>query len=374
MKKALVIALTLLMTVAFSSTAFAATVTEGWDGATVDGNKITISQDQLGGVNSKQYGGEALTETPQTYEAIVDLNSDYQYGELFSMSLGFGTDAETYSSEFMVTTLKTDSGFQITANAATDQSIMIADPGIYTYQWTVSNTGGVVSAEFSVVEEASAGKLVFDHPNQTSALNSSECVRYLWAFGRDINGQSVYKLDRDLVLYKAKPVITGVSVVDGTDGYTPVEIPKAEQKLTANVLLADGTIAGSYPVDNHIAYKWYYVESPDVILGTEPVYTVTGDNNGKTLAVEVSGINGYTGKATWTASDVVGAVTEEPTEPGTDDPTTGDGQDGTAAGNTDKGNGQPKTGDSSNVLPFVALLTLAAAAGTAVAVKRRTNQ
>lgn len=31
MKKALVIALTLLMTVAFSSTAFAATVTEGWD-------------------------------------------------------------------------------------------------------------------------------------------------------------------------------------------------------------------------------------------------------------------------------------------------------------------------------------------------------
>lgn len=368
MKKALVIALTLLMTVAFSSTAFAATVTEGWDGATVDGNKITISKDQLGGVNSKQYGGEALTETPQTYEAIVDLNSDYQYGELFSMSLGFGTDAETYSSEFMVTTLKTDSGFQITANAATDQSIMIADPGIYTYQWTVSKTGGVVSAEFSVVE--ATGTLTFDIDK--TALNSSECVRYLWAFGRDT--ADGYKLDRDLVLYKAKPVITGVSVVDGTDGYTPVEIPKAEQKLTANVLLADGTTAGSYPVDNHIAYKWYYVESPDVILGTEPVYTVTGDNNGKTLAVEVSGINGYTGKATWTASDVVGAVTEEPTEPGTDDPTTGDGQDGTSAGNTDKGNGQPKTGDSSNVLPFVALLTLAAAAGTAVAVKRRTNQ
>ena len=206
-----------------------------------------------------------------------------------------------------------------------------------------------------------------------SQLQDSKVVRYLWAFGGGADPSS-YQLDRDLVLYTAKPEIQGVSVVDGTDGYTPVEIPQVGQKLTANVTVDEGTV-GSYPVDENISYVWSYEDS-DTVLGTEPVYTVTEDNLGKKIVLTVSGGNhGYAGIASWSATDVVGAEPgEEPTEPGTDDPTTGDSQDGTAVGNTDKGNGQPKTGDSSNVLPFVALLTLAAAAGTAVAVKRRTNQ
>lgn len=66
--------------------------------------------------------------------------------------------------------------------------------------------------------------------------------------------------------------ITGVSVVDGTDGYTPVETPKVGQKLTANITMMDDSIVGSYPVDNHVDYVWSY-EGSDIVLGTEPTYT-----------------------------------------------------------------------------------------------------
>lgn len=376
MKKALVIALTLLMTVAFSSTAFAATVTEGW--TTRDNNTpiepvgktITIPDTAIGGASTYAIRGDAIDGT-KTYEAIVDLSKEYQHGELFCISLGFGINADTYNTEFSVCTQKSGDDFIVSAGVAGAESITVTEPGIYTYQWTVSKSADKISASFEIAELGQT--LEFTDEGELAKLQDSKVVRYLWAFGGGADPSS-YQLDRDLVLYTAKPEIQGVSVVDGTDGYTPVEIPQVGQKLTANVTVDEGTV-GSYPVDENISYVWSYEDS-DTVLGTEPVYTVTEDNLGKKIVLTVSGGNhGYAGIASWSATDVVGAEPgEEPTEPGTDDPTTGDGQDGTAAGNTDKGNGQPKTGDSSNVLPFVALLTLAAAAGTAVAVKRRTNQ
>ena len=111
MKKALVIALTLLMTVAFSSTAFAATVTEGWttrDKNTLIepvGKTITIPDTAMGGASTYAIKGDAIDGT-KTYEAIVDLSKEYQHGELFCISLGFGTDADTYNTEFSVCTQK----------------------------------------------------------------------------------------------------------------------------------------------------------------------------------------------------------------------------------------------------------------------------
>ena len=111
----------------------------------------------------------------------------------------------------------------------------------------------------------------------------------------------------------AEGTLISVSVVDGTDGYTPVSIPVQGQKLTANIYVrnADTTYEtiGSYPVDSRASYKWYYAESPDTILGTEPVYTVTSDNLGKTLCVDVD-VDGYTGgPLTWVADNVVGVYT-----------------------------------------------------------------
>ena len=107
MKKALVIALTLLMTVAFSSTAFAATVTEGWttrdNNTSIEpvGKTITIPDTAMGGASTYAIKGDAIDGT-KTYEAIVDLSKEYQHGELFCISLGFGTDADTYNTEFSV--------------------------------------------------------------------------------------------------------------------------------------------------------------------------------------------------------------------------------------------------------------------------------
>ena len=105
--------------------------------------------------------------------------------------------------------------------------------------------------------------------------------------------------------------ITGVKVVDGTDGYTEVTTPVVGQKLTANIQTTAGEI-GSYPVNENATYKWYYKDSADTVLGTEPVYTVTADNVGKTLCVEVS-VKGYGGGSKiWEAS---GAATQ-PEVPG----------------------------------------------------------
>lgn len=104
--------------------------------------------------------------------------------------------------------------------------------------------------------------------------------------------------------------ITGVSVVDGTDGYTKVTAPVVGQKLTANILTDKGTI-GSYPVNEDARYTWHY-EGSDAVLGTDAVYTVTADNLGKVLCVDVS-INGYEGSATWKAAAPVAEKAPEPT-------------------------------------------------------------
>ncbi|WP_206751208.1 hypothetical protein, partial [Desulfosporosinus sp. Sb-LF] len=60
------------------------------------------------------------------------------------------------------------------------------------------------------------------------------------------------------------------------------------------------TTIGSYPVNTDAVYKWYYQDSPDTVLGTTASYTVTSDNMGKKISVDVS-VNGYTGTGTWTA-------------------------------------------------------------------------
>jgi YHS domain-containing protein len=97
--------------------------------------------------------------------------------------------------------------------------------------------------------------------------------------------------------------VTDVDVVDGVDGYTPVTAPKAGQKLTANIETDDpaNPVIGSYPVNEDAQYKWYY-EGSDNVLGTGATYTVTSDNIGKILCVDVS-VKGYDGTETWTATD-----------------------------------------------------------------------
>ena len=312
LKKIAAAAVTLCVALGTMSAVSAEVAATSWsEGIQTEAHAITIPSSLEGGAYSNQFKGVELTAEGKTYELIVDLSSDYTDGQLFCTSLGLGTSADDYSTEFVVQTQKTANGFVLTAGVAPGESITITDPGIYTYQWTVSKTDDGVSAAFKVAEVADQ-TLNFTVDEHLEALNNSTCTRYLWAFGREVNGN--YVLDRDLVLYTQKPTINAVSVVDGDDGFTPVETPKEGQKLTANVVLADGRTIGSYPVDSHIQYTWYYVEN-DQVLGHDPVFTVTSDNLEKTIAVKVEGIHGFAGEAVWKAASPINKPEATPSTP-----------------------------------------------------------
>ncbi len=102
-------------------------------------------------------------------------------------------------------------------------------------------------------------------------------------------------------------MVIGVDVVNGTDGYTPVETPVVGQKLTANIKTTDGVI-GSYPVNADATYFWHYKDCY-TLLGTEPVYTVSSDNLGKVICCDVA-VKGYAADAKWEAKGAVDYFTD----------------------------------------------------------------
>ena len=277
-------------------------------------NGLTSTVTAEGGLDglSYKFDGQELSEEEKTVELYVELSKDYQHGELFTISLGFGkqgTEKTEYTSEFCVMTQKNGEKFILGSGVDADGTkIEITEPGIYKYVWTVSKNEGVVNAKFHV--EGVDGSLEFT--TDKTELNNSTVLRYVWAFGRD-HGSSDYRLDRDLVFYNEKPVLKEVKAVLGSDGVTEGTSPKVGDVLQANVVTEAGTNIYSYPSDSHVKYTWYYVEN-DQVIGTEAAYTVTADNEGKTIAVKVEGIEGYTGTATWEASEAV-KVEGEPVEP-----------------------------------------------------------
>ena len=101
------------------------------------------------------------------------------------------------------------------------------------------------------------------------------------------------------------PQVKGISVVDGTDGYTPVTTPKQGQILAANITLSHNDFIGTYPAPEDVSYVWKDHEGNQ--LGTGSRYTVTDSNVGDTIRVEVtfSGAFSGAGTLTWTASGPV---------------------------------------------------------------------
>lgn len=101
-------------------------------------------------------------------------------------------------------------------------------------------------------------------------------------------------------VYPAIDYVTGIAVVDGTDGVTPVTNPTQGQKLLANIILNDGeTTVGGYPVDPKAKYSW--IKGDDTPLGSEPYFTVTSDLAGQKISCTVS-YEGAGGTATWTGT------------------------------------------------------------------------
>ena len=103
--------------------------------------------------------------------------------------------------------------------------------------------------------------------------------------------------------------VVGVSVVDGTDGVTPVTQPVVGQILRANIICSD-TPEGEFASEGDVDCTWYYQESPDTVLGTGLSYTFTEDNVGKTVCMKAT-VAGYDGMVSWTADAVVAPVWPE---------------------------------------------------------------
>ena len=219
MKKKLfsIIMCALMVMCLMPSMAFADVVTDGWEvlsespsGALkTEGNKIIITPSANNGAYTKTMRTNPIQDGTTTYDMIVDLSEDYTHGQLFSTSLGFGDAQCNYSTEFIVGTQRNGDKFILTAGVAPGESITLA-PGVYTYRYTVVKTDSVVSSSFEVVE--TGDKLNFTNTTHLDNLKNSKYVRYLWAFGRDVN--NTYTLDRDLVMYKT-PVVAKV----GSEAY-----------------------------------------------------------------------------------------------------------------------------------------------------------
>ncbi|MGI6206235.1 MAG: S-layer homology domain-containing protein [Anaerovoracaceae bacterium] len=197
------------------------------------------------------------------------------------------TGAQAYSNALILITVTGPDGAnpQIIANDGTND-YNLAETGA----WGPS-TGFAVSETTNNVTPL---KLCFDKVGEYTA--TFKLV--------DVSNDNAVITEGSKTINVVVPAVNGVSVVDGTDGYTPVTRPVAGQKLTANIDTNVGTI-GSYPVNANAHYTWHY-EGSDAVLGTDPVYTVTSDNVGKVLCVDVT-VDGYNGNATWKASDATAA-------------------------------------------------------------------
>lgn len=364
----------------------ATVATEGWDeGAIVEGNKIIAPADEtegIAGIVTREFQGQEIGEA-KTYEVNVDLSADYKEGELFHLSLGFGTDAEHGNQEFVVMTQRSGDTFTLTSSASGESYTLY--PGIYTYQWTVEKVDGKNVATFKVngtsVNFTSVGSAIEED------LQDSTCVRYIWAFGRDVTGNSGYKLDRDLVMYKEVKYIDSLTVVNELDKTTPAEEMDLAVgiNLAANAICEDGSVIAFDLGNNNLKYEWSY-QGTDTVVGTESTYTLSENDIGKVLTLKVTGINGYVCDQEWTAHEAVREVIDSPTDP-TDpstpvepeNPADTDKTD-TVSGVTDEATienteepNSPKTGDEVMVLGYVVMMLAAAGIGTTVMVARKKN-
>ena len=346
---------------------------------------MLLETEGVAGIVTREFQGDEIGEA-KTYQVNVDLSDDYKEGELFHLSLGFGTDAEHGNQEFVVMTQRSGDTFTITSSA-NDGSYTLY-PGIYQYKWRVEKVDGKNVATFTV--NGTAIKFSSEGGAIESDLQDSNCVRYIWAFGRDMTGNSDYKLDRDLVMYKEVKYIDSLTVVNALDKTTPAEDIDLVVgiNLAANVICDDGSEITFDSGNKNIQYEWSY-EGTDTVVGTDSTYTISENDIGKVLTLTITGIDGYVGDITWKAHEAVREVIDSPTDPteptdpstsvDTENPTDtdkpGDGastvsDDAETTENTEEVN-TPQTGDETMNLGYVVMMLAAAGIGTTVMVARK---
>ncbi len=230
MKKLLVSILSMLMVFTLASPISA--TANGW--TTNDANKTPVEASgnygkRVFGTSAggyvQMYTDELITSEAKTYEIVVDLTSQTDHGNLVQTSLGLGSGNDTYTTELNVQTTRDGNTFKIEANASNNPAITNIAPSIYTYRWSVSSS----EFKFDLLDYKgdTVGTLTY---NQDEGFNNSTNIRYLWVFGREINGENY--LDKDLITYESIPAIAKVESFIVDESNKPEGIDMSETGYT----------------------------------------------------------------------------------------------------------------------------------------------
>lgn len=366
-KKLLTVALSLCLAVGLAVPAFAADDTKGpW----TDGEGYGTVEDQGEGWYLLKGDADASHLKPGPYVSFTATNdtTDYSKGFVYSISLDLTNmkagDEVAWSFGVSGQEKEADDTYKYLDEATVHfNAVKDGEPQLVSIQSsaTGSEDGNLIAKALDTPVTTEDGKFKINvrfSPDEDGKMmitffaNREKIGEWstIHDYAEDVKGPRscwMFQCYPEEGILAAAPsvsnvVITGVSVVDGTDGYTPVTSPAAGQKLTANVQTSAGEV-GSYPVNADMHYEWFY-EGSDTILGTEPVYTVTEDNLDKVLCVRVWS-NEYLGDASWKAGAAVNVTTTpEETNPSETTPE------------------KPATGESTDLIVPVACLLFAAAA------------
>ncbi len=198
-------------------------------------NRITIGTEG-GGAVSWDAKGKEVNETGITVSTKVNVNLKND-GELFTISVGLGTDADNYSDELCVETDKTGGKYVATVFGKKFE----IEEGINTYSWTFVKHGSLTLVSFGINDEAT------DFNIMTTGGN---VVRYVWAFGRQVD--EAYRLDEPLEIYlRATPSYDGITF----GGKTPDSNGAVELTYTGDGISVGGFDKETSSVNSTYQYQ-----------------------------------------------------------------------------------------------------------------------
>lgn len=329
-----------------SSTSALPDSAEAIDGATE--STYTLTDDDLGkyvyvvitGVVSEGYGGTALSSTAKVVYAELTsatIDGDAYVGEILTAVTEPEEATATYqwysrstnsTSTSGATKLSTEKTYTLTENEV-GKYVFCVVTGSGNYSGTAkTNVIGIIT-EKTIVALDSISLLGTNKVGQTltATVEPAEAiVDYVWyransenaIFWTEITGatSSVYTLTADDEDMYIKVVATGTGDYEGS-----VEAISSSAIASNLTEITDVTIDGAFkvgetlevviePEEATVDVKWYAADSANgtfTEIGTGNSYTLTEDEEGKYIKVEVVGNGDYTGTKTITSDEAVEA-------------------------------------------------------------------
>ena len=221
-------------------------------------NRILIGT-EAGGAVSWDARDEEINETGITVSTKVNVNLEND-GELFVISTGIGSDVDTYSDELCVETDKTGGKYVATVFGKRFE----IEEGINIYSWTFVKHGNLTLVSFGINDEYTDFNIM---------ANGGNVVRYVWAFGREIDG--AYHLDEPLEIYlRATPSYEDITF----GGKTPDSSGNVEVTYTGDGITVGGFDEETLSVNSTYQYQIRKIDGTSQ-SGNWKIKTITGRND-----------------------------------------------------------------------------------------------